>query len=98
MAKSMTKSETAAFLAEKIGITRKQVNELFVELAALAYKQAKNSFVIPGIGKLVLQDRPAKKMVMQFGPKKGQEVTIPKKKVVKFRLLKAAKDAILGKK
>ena len=67
------------------------------ELANLAYKEAKNTFVVPGLGKLVLVQRPARKMIMRFGPKAGQEITVPAKKVVKFRLAKAAKDAILKK-
>lgn len=96
--KPMTKSEIAATLAEKVGITKKQVNQFFEAQAALAYKQAKNQFVIPGIGKLVLSERPARKMVMRFGPDAGKEKLIPKKKVLKFRVAKAAKDAILGTK
>ena len=98
MAKSMTKSEVSAQLAEKAGISKKQAGLVLAAQAEMAYKQAKNTFVIPGIGKLVLVERPARKMVMQFGPKKGQEITVPKKKVVKFRVAKAAKDAILGAK
>jgi len=94
--KPMTKSEIAANLADKVGITKKQVNQFFEAQAELAYKQAKNQFVIPGIGKLVLSERPARKMVMRFGPDAGKEKTIPKKKVLKFRVAKAAKDAILG--
>src|SRR5690606_16976641 len=94
--KPMTKSEIAATLADKVGITKKQVNQFFEAQAELAYKQAKNQFVIPGIGKLVLSERPARKMVMRFGPDAGKEKTIPKKKVLKFRVAKAAKDAILG--
>src|SRR5262249_40841154 len=62
------------------------------------YKQAKNTFTLPGLGKLVLVNRPAREMTMQFGPKKGQTVKIPPKRVVKFRVAKAAKDAILGSK
>ncbi|MGA2498988.1 MAG: HU family DNA-binding protein [Tepidisphaeraceae bacterium] len=96
--KSLTKSEIAAVLAEKAGITRKQAVIVLVELAALAYKNAKNTFVLPGLGKLVLQERPARKMVMRFGPNLGKEITVAKKKVVKFRVAKAAKDAILGAK
>lgn len=96
--KPMTKSEIAATLAEKVGITKKQVNQFFQAQAELAYKQAKNQFVVPGIGKLVLQERPARKMIMRFGPDAGKEKTIPKKKVLKFRVAKAAKDAILGTK
>ena len=96
--KPMTKSQLAAVLAEKVGITKKQVNAFLEAQADLAYKNAKNTFVLPGIGKLVLSERPARKMIMRFGPDVGKEKLIPKKKVVKFRVAKAAKDAILGKK
>jgi DNA-binding protein HU-beta len=96
--KSLSKSETAAQLAEKAGISKKQASLVMQSLSDLAYKHAKNTFVIPGIGKLVLVERPARKMIMRFGPKAGQEVTVPRKKVVKFRVAKAAKDAILGAK
>ena len=98
MAKAMTKSEIAAHLAEKVGISKKQVTQLMEAQAELAYKQAKNSFVLPGIGKLVLAESPARTMVMQFGDRKGQTIQVPKKKRVKFRIAKAAKDAILGAK
>ena len=96
--KPLTKSEVASKLAETVGLSKKQVSQLLQAQAELACKQAKNSFVIPGIGKLVLVDRPARKMIMRFGAKAGQEVTVPKKKVLKFRVAKAAKDAILGAK
>jgi DNA-binding protein HU-beta len=98
MAKSLTKSELAAQLAEKVGITKKQVSAFFEAQAEIAYKQAKNSFVIPGIGKLVLAKSAPREMVMRFGPKAGQTVKVPAKTRVKFRVAKAAKDAILGKK
>jgi DNA-binding protein HU-beta len=96
--KTMTKSEVATALAEKVGITKKQATQFLQAQAELAYKQAKNSFVLPGIGKLVLSERGPREMVMRFGPKAGQTVKVPKKKVLKFRVAKAAKDAILGAK
>jgi DNA-binding protein HU-beta len=96
MAKAMTKSEIAATLAEKVGITKKQAVQFFAAQAELAYKQAKNQFVIPGIGKLVLTKSAPREMVMRFGPKQGQTVKVPAKTRVKFRIAKAAKDAILG--
>jgi DNA-binding protein HU-beta len=92
----MTKSEVATMLAEQVGISKKQVIQFFEAQAALAYKQAKNQFVIPGIGKLKLADRPARDMVMQFGPDKGKVKRIPKSKKLKFLISKSAKDAILG--
>ena len=96
--KSMSKSEIATQLAEKVGISKKQASQFLQAQAELAYKQAKNQFVIPGVGKLVLVERAPRTMIMQFGPNKGQTIQVPKKRVVKFRVAKAAKDAILGAK
>jgi DNA-binding protein HU-beta len=96
--KSLTKSQIAALLAEKTGLSKKMVNQLLVAQAELAYKQAKNVFTLPGIGKLKLVDQPAKRMVLQFGEDKGKEIVVPKKKKVKFLVAKAARTAILGAK
>ncbi len=98
MAKALTKSQIAATVSEKVGVTKKQAVQVLDLVAQLAYQQAKNTFTVPGIGKLVLVNRPARTMTMQFGPKKGQTVKVPAKKAVKFRVAKAAKDAILGAK
>ena len=98
MAKALTKSQIAATIAEKNNISKRQATEILDQIAQLAYKQAKNTFTLPGLGKLVLQNRPSRQMTMQFGPNKGQAITIPAKRVVKFRVAKACKDAILGAK
>jgi DNA-binding protein HU-beta len=98
MAKALTKSQIAATIADKNDISRKQANQILDSIAELAYKQAKNSFTLPGLGKLVLVTRPSRSMTMQFGPNKGKSINIPAKRVVKFRVSKAAKDAILGAK
>jgi DNA-binding protein HU-beta len=95
MAKALTKSQIAAALAEKAEISKKQAVAILEEIASLAYKQAKNSFTLPGIGKLVLVNRKAR---MGRNPATGEAIKIPAKKVVKFRVAKAAKDAILGAK
>lgn len=95
MGKALTKSQIAAEVAEKIGITKKQGVQTLELLAALSYKQAKNTFTLPGIGKLVLVNRKAR---MGRNPATGEAIKIPAKKVVKFRVAKAAKDAILGSK
>lgn len=89
----MTKSQLASQLAEQIGISKKQSNEYLHALAELAYKEAKNTFTLPGLGKLVLQERAAR---MGRNPATGATIQIPAKKVVKFRVAKAAKEAILG--
>ena len=93
MAKALTKSQVAAHLAEKIEITKKQAVAALEELALLAYKNAKNTFTFPGVGKLVLVHRKAR---IGRNPATGAEIKIPAKKVVKFRVAKAAKVAILG--
>lgn len=94
-AKPMTKSQIVTKLAEESEITKKQAAAVLAELAALAYKQAKNGFTIPGIGKIVLVQRKAR---MGRNPATGEQIKIAAKKVVKFRVAKAAKDAILGAK
>jgi DNA-binding protein HU-beta len=77
MAKALTKSQIASEVAEKNSITKKQAVEILEQLAALAYKHAKDSF---------------------RNPATGETIQIKAKKVVKFRVAKAAKDAILGTK
>lgn len=93
MAKALSKSQLASELAVKNGLTKKAGTEILDSLATLAYKHAKNTFTLPGIGKLVLVNRKAR---MGRNPKTGEAIAIPAKKVVKFRVAKAAKEAILG--
>ena len=97
MAGRMTKSEALALLAKKTGLKKKEVALVLDELAKLAHKEAKNTFQVPGLGIVMLRERPARKMIMRFGPKVGQEIDVPAKKALKFRFSKVAKDAILGK-
>jgi DNA-binding protein HU-beta len=95
MGKPMSKTATIAHFSKKFDMKKKDVVAVFEELAALSYKEAKNSFTIPGIGKLVLVNRKAR---IGRNPKTGEQIQIPAKTVVKFRIAKAAKDAILVKK
>ena len=95
MAKSMTKSQIADYLAQKTGLTKKASVQLMDDFAALAYKEAKNVFVIPGIGKLVLANRKAR---MGRNPQTGEAIKIPAKTVVKARIAKQLKDAVLPRK
>ena len=95
MANALSKSQLAAAIAEKAEISKKQAVEILENIAALAYKHAKDTFTLPGIGKLVLKDRAAR---MGRNPKTGEAIQIKAKRVVKFRVAKAAKDAILGAK
>jgi len=93
MPKSMTKGQILAGVAEATGITKKQAGEALDALLKMAYKGAKNGFTLPGLGKLVLVNRKAR---MGRNPATGVAIKIPAKKVVKFRVAKACKDAILG--
>ena len=94
MAKMMTKSATLGHLAQKTGLPKKQVAELLDELLMLASKEAKNGFVLPGFGKLVLANRKAR---IGRNPQTGEPLKIPAKRVCKFRLAKSLKDTVLGK-
>lgn len=91
----MSKSETLNQLAEKTDLTRKQVAAVLEAQAELAYREAKNGFTIPGVGKLVIQDRKAR---AGRNPATGETIQIPAKRVLKFRIAKQAKDAVLPKK
>lgn len=95
MSKALTKSQIITKLSEKSGFTKKDVTGLMENLADLAYREAKNGFTLPGLGKIVLVNRKAR---MGRNPQTGEPIKIPAKRVVKFRVAKAAKDSILGAK
>jgi len=95
MGKPLTKSQIAEHLAEKSGLTKRAMVQFLDEFATLAYREAKNVFTVPGLGKLKLANRKAR---IGRNPQTGKAIKIPAKRVVKFRVVKAAKDAILGKK
>jgi DNA-binding protein HU-beta len=90
----MTKSQLLAALSEKTSVSKKDVTAVLDEMAKLAYSEVKKSgeFVVPGFGKLVKVRR---KERMGRNPATGETIKIPAKTVVKFRVAKAAKDALL---
>jgi len=93
-AKPMTKAQIVGELADKLEMTKKDVNGFIETLTELACKETKKqgSFTLPGIGKLVLQKRKAR---MGRNPQTGEEIKIKAKTVVKFRVAKACKDTIV---
>jgi DNA-binding protein HU-beta len=95
MAKAMSKTAIISHFAKKFDLKKKDAVAIFEELASLAYKEAKNAFTLPGIGKLVLVNRKAR---IGRNPKTGEAIQIPAKTVVKFRVAKACKEAVLAKK
>jgi len=90
----MSKTQVLAYLAEKSGITRKDAATMLDNIVRLAVKETKSSgqFVIPGLGKAVKANRKAR---MGRNPATGETIKIPAKTVVKFRLAKAFKDAVV---
>jgi DNA-binding protein HU-beta len=92
-AKKMTKAELVRFVAEKLEWTSKQSAAMFDLLAATALQETKKNgeFTIPGLGKLVKAQRAAR---IGRNPQTGESIKIKAKTTVKFRVAKAAKDAI----
>jgi DNA-binding protein HU-beta len=90
----MTQSQIVKTLAEKCEITKKTAGALMTTLAETAISEVKKNgiFVLPGIGRLVRVERKAR---MGRNPATGEAIKIPAKKVVKFRVAKAAKEAIV---
>ena len=90
----MTKSQIIAALAEKTGMTKKEVAGFMETLANMAYDEVKKNgeFVLPGFGKMVKVHRKARTGI---NPATGEKIQIAAKTVVKFRLAKTAKEAIL---
>jgi len=90
----MTKSQLLTALAESTELSKKDIEGLLEKMVELAYREVKSAgeFVVPGIGKLVKVNRKAR---MGRNPATGEQIQIPAKTVVKFRVAKAAKEAVL---
>jgi DNA-binding protein HU-beta len=92
--KAMTKSQFVSLIAEKAEITKAAANEILDIIASTAVSETKKNgqFVLPGIGKLVKSQRKAR---MGRNPQTGAVIKIAAKTVVKFRVAKACKDAVV---
>ena len=92
--KPMTKTQIIAEFAETMQVPKKQAAVWFDEFASMATRETRKNgqFIIPGIGKLVKSIRNARK---GRNTQTGEEIQIPKKTVVKFRVAKACKDAVV---
>jgi len=90
----MTQSQIVRALAEKCEVSNKVSRQLVENLGETAIREVKKNglFVIPGLGRLVRVDRKAR---VGRNPATGETINIPAKKVVRFRVAKAAKDSIL---
>jgi len=90
----MTKAQIIGSLADETSLSKKDVTALLDSMTNMAYKEVKKSgeFTVPGIGKLVKVNRKARE---GRNPATGESIKIPAKTVVKFRVAKAAKEAVL---
>ena len=95
-ARPMGKTELFSHFAERFGLKRTQVREIFEELQKLSEQElkSKGAFVLPGMTKLVVQKRKAR---MGRNPATGEAIKIPAKTVVKARIAKQLKDSVLPK-
>ena len=93
-ATKMTQAQTVAAMADSQGVSKKDAKSFLENLAGLAVTQTKKTgeFTIPGLGKLVKSERKAR---WGRNPATGEKIRIKARKVVKFRVAKAAKDAIV---
>ena len=89
-----TKAQIIAQIADDAGLTKVQATAALTSLVDMAYKGAKSKdgFTIPGIGKLIKQRRKAR---WGRNPATGDKIKIKAKTVLKFRIAKAAKDAVI---
>ncbi|MEO7146059.1 MAG: HU family DNA-binding protein [Bryobacteraceae bacterium] len=90
----MTQTQLVKELALAAEVNNKVAKQFVVSYAEMAVRETKKNgiFVMPGIGRLVRVDRKAR---MGRNPATGEAIKIAAKKVVKFRVAKAVKDAIV---
>jgi DNA-binding protein HU-beta len=92
--KPLTKAQIVTYFAKKFDLSKKVASTVIDEMAGLAIAETKKAgaFTFPGIGKLVLVKRKAR---MGRNPATGEPINIPAKTVVKMRIAKACKDAVV---
>ncbi len=93
----MNKTAVIRYMAEQMEVAPKQIGAFFDLLIETATTQTRENgeFSIPGLGKLVKAQRAAR---MGRNPATGETIKIKAKTTVKFRLAKAAKDAVVPQK
>ncbi len=90
----LTESALYRHFADRFGLTRAQVRAIFAELERLAANELRRTgeFVIPGISKLVVQQRAPR---IGRHPWTGAPITIPAKIALKVRVKKRFKDSVM---
>jgi nucleoid DNA-binding protein len=95
--RSLSAMEVAELLARETGLSVDKVREVLIAQARLAYGNAAIGYPIPGIGKLKTEQHPERRGRVPAGPRAGQEIVIPAKATLKFRVTKAAKEMVFAK-
>ncbi|MGE5567790.1 MAG: HU family DNA-binding protein [Rhodospirillales bacterium] len=92
--KRMTQTQLVKELAAQCEVNNKIAKQFLQSYADIAIRETKKNgvFVLPGIGRLVRVERKAR---TGRNPATGETIKIPAKKVVKFRVAKSVKDAIV---
>jgi nucleoid DNA-binding protein len=99
--KSMTKSDVLNAMAERTGLSRKQVAGFFDELGGLIQKnlgdRGPGVFTLPGLAKIKVVRKPATPARKGISPFTGQEMVFkakPARNVVKVQPLKGLKEMV----
>ena len=99
MQTQMTKSQLIQKIAELRELAKKDVKGMMEALAEVGYKELKKNgvFVVPGFAKFIVVKKPATKARKGINPFNGEEMMFkakPARKIVRARLVKAAKLAV----
>jgi DNA-binding protein HU-beta len=97
--KGLTKSQFASEVAAKSGLSKTQVNDVFVSMMEIvnAEMRAGRQISIPGLVKISLSRKAATSARPGRNPFTGEAITIkakPARNVVKVRALKSLKDMV----
>ena len=91
----MTQTQMMAYLADKIGITKRQAKSALDELNDLVTRQLKKEGLLRLAGLGVFRKRKLKAR-MGRNPATGEQIKIPARTRLRFTPAKALKDSVLG--
>ncbi len=89
----MTKADIVDYMSDRMDMTKTAVRRFFGEFAELAYREAENDVRIPGLGKITIVQRKARK---GRNPRTGETIHIPARRALKFKFSKAAREGVFG--
>ncbi len=98
--KPTTKSESLTYIADKTGLTKKEVGSVFDSLATLIKRDLKRGpgvYTVPGLMKVKVVRKPATKARKGVNPFTGEDMMFkakPARNVVKVLALKGLKEMV----